>query len=74
MTDFALFALATGWRLNLQSTPTLGREAKRASHTKFTCPGCSCRARGKPSLIIACIPCGLPMISEHPASEVREAA
>jgi hypothetical protein len=53
---------ATGWKLNLQSAPALGREGKRASHTKFICPQCGANVRGKPGSAVACWACMAQML------------
>jgi hypothetical protein len=47
----------TGWKLNLQSAPVLGREGGRASKTKFTCTGCGQNVWGKPDTAVACWRC-----------------
>jgi hypothetical protein len=68
---------ATGWKLNLESTKLPGAPRAPVSKVKFTCPGCSANAWGKPGLRIACIPCGVQMISAQPqqvADQTREAA
>jgi hypothetical protein len=60
-TAFAKLA-ASGWRLNLQSTPRPGAQGNpTASKTKFTCPSCGQNVWGKPDTLVACIPCGQPM-------------
>jgi hypothetical protein len=65
-TAFAALA-ASGWRLNLQSTPRPGAQGNpSASKTKFSCVGCGQNAWGKPDLAIACIPCGRQMTPVPP--------
>jgi hypothetical protein len=56
----------TGWALNLQSAHRPGAKGGTNSKTKFTCPVCGANAWGKPDLLIACIPCGKPMLSAPP--------
>jgi hypothetical protein len=48
---------ATGWKLNLQSAPLMGREGGRASKTKFTCVHCGQNVWGKPDSAAACWTC-----------------
>jgi hypothetical protein len=70
-TTFAALA-ASGWRLNLQSTPRPGAQGNPStSKTKFSCPGCGQNAWGKPDLAIACIPCGRQMTPVPPPVAVR---
>lgn len=38
---------------------------KRASKTKYTCPGCGLNAWGKPDILVACIECELPLEAEE---------
>jgi hypothetical protein len=54
--------IATGWALNLQSTPRPGPKVKtNDSKTTFTCPACAQNAWGKPDLAILCEPCRIKM-------------
>jgi hypothetical protein len=48
---------ATGWKLNLQSAPALGREGGRQSKTKFTCASCGLNVWGKPDAAVVCCNC-----------------
>jgi predicted SprT family Zn-dependent metalloprotease len=48
---------ATGWRLNLQSTPVSGPKGGKNSKTKFTCPQCGQNTWGKPGARTDCDPC-----------------
>jgi hypothetical protein len=54
---------ASGWKLNLQSAPSLGKggAASRSSKTKFTCTSCAQNCWGKPDLQVICGLCALPM-------------
>jgi hypothetical protein len=54
---------ATGWKLNLQSAPALGREGGRASKTKFTCAKCGQNIWGKPDTAVACWACMARILS-----------
>jgi hypothetical protein len=54
---------ATGWKLNLQSAPALGREGGRASKTKFTCTRCNQNVWGKPDTTVACWTCMTQVLS-----------
>ena len=58
---------ATGWKLNLQSTITIGAEKKPPSKVKFTCPRCASNMWGKPDSLDICGECNLwrkPEIAE----------
>jgi hypothetical protein len=48
---------ASGWKLNLQSTPVAGREGGRASKTKFSCPSCGQNVWAKPNTLVTCWAC-----------------
>jgi predicted SprT family Zn-dependent metalloprotease len=54
--------VATGWKLNLQSTVMAGGERSPPSKVKFTCRKCQQNAWGKPHLKISCTPCEIPML------------
>jgi predicted SprT family Zn-dependent metalloprotease len=49
----------TGFRLDWQSTPLVGKKAKdkKASKSKFTCPDCGQNAWGKPDSALICGEC-----------------
>jgi predicted SprT family Zn-dependent metalloprotease len=65
-TAFAELA-ASGWRLNLQSTPRPGAQGNpTASKTKFSCAGCGQNAWGKPDLEIDCRRCRMQMVPATP--------
>ena len=48
---------ASGWKLNLQSAPIIGREGGRTSKTKFSCPQCGLNVWGKPDTHVICGVC-----------------
>jgi hypothetical protein len=56
--------VASGWKLNLQSTVIAGTERGPNSKVKFSCPRCHANAWGKPTLEITCTPCGVEMPAE----------
>lgn len=40
--------------------------ANRSNREKYTCPGCSINAWGKPALRLGCLTCGLELVPESP--------
>jgi ribosomal protein S27E len=53
---------AGGWRLNLQSAHSPGRQpGVRSSKTKFSCPECRQNVWGKPDTAVTCTHCGVPL-------------
>jgi hypothetical protein len=55
---------ATGWKLNLQSTPVRNTTKPPVSKAKFTCPRCSRNVWGKPDTLMDCRRCGVGMESD----------
>jgi hypothetical protein len=62
---------ATGWKLNLQSAPLMGREGGRASKTKFTCIHCSWNIWGKPDTDMVCRACAAQTLPDRLTVELE---
>jgi hypothetical protein len=56
--------VASGWKLNLQSSVIAGGVRGPNSKVKFSCPNCHANAWGKAALQITCTPCVVEMPAE----------